>query len=222
MVAALSLACAIAIGQQVVSAGDGEKIKGLTIADLETSAPNRLGDSGAEIQVVEFFDLMCPHCKKTYLAAKKIMHDNPGRISWSFRHFPVNAGGVMFSKQAAVFAEIAADEGKFFPYVDAVFATDPREISTDLLLKMAVGVGIPRKMLQDRATDPKDAAILRVAADVAKSGELGLSLAPVIFIGKPGEQVKLYLSAGMVDALKEMGLKVELNNLESESDGHDH
>lgn len=240
LVVACGLGVAIFLGQQFTPNMNLAVLDGKKIADLQSKTPHRMGSDDAPVKIVEFFDLMCPHCERTYYTAKIVMDQNPNKISWDFRHFPVNAGGVKYSRQAALISEMAADEGKFFQYVDRVFKVDPRQINLDVLISLAGEIGISTSKIIDRLKDNKDPAYTRLAEDIELTGQLGLRIAPSIFVGKADSAVTIVNSASLEEVLKrQFGLSITmpditpmLTNIDlgggagggehSEGDGHNH
>jgi protein-disulfide isomerase len=99
--------------------------------------------------LVEYGDLQCPACKAFHDSLKEIEKDKnvKDNITLVYRHFPlVNVH--QFSMQAALTAEAAGNQGKFFEMVDKLYDTqedwskekDPtetfRKFAEDLKLDM--------------------------------------------------------------------------------------
>ncbi|MFA4936948.1 MAG: thioredoxin domain-containing protein [Patescibacteria group bacterium] len=81
-----------------------------------------LGDSNAQVTVVEYSDLECPYCKRFHPTRQQIMAEFPGQVRWVFRHFPLN-----FHANAQKEAEAAECAGKlggaekYWQFVDKIF-----------------------------------------------------------------------------------------------------
>ena len=79
-----------------------------------------LGHPGAPVTVVEYGDFECPNCKQAAPAVKLLLKRFAGRIQVAFRHFPLEEVHP-HALHAALAAEAAAAQGKFWPMHDLLF-----------------------------------------------------------------------------------------------------
>src|SRR5438876_2538568 len=79
-----------------------------------------LGASHAPVTVVEYGDFECPNCKQAAPAVKMLLHHFAGKLGFVFRHFPLE-GVHPHALQAALAAETAGGQGKFWPMHDLLF-----------------------------------------------------------------------------------------------------
>jgi protein-disulfide isomerase len=83
-----------------------------------------VGDSAARVHIVEFSDLECPFCAEAYARfhsdTSSIARRYKSSVSYTFVHFPLSMH--RFARPAARGAECARAAGRFFPFVQAVFA----------------------------------------------------------------------------------------------------
>ena len=71
----------------------------------------------ALVTVTEYADLQCPACRAAHGSLVKPMIAKYGtKIGYDFRHFPL--GGHRYAMEAAEASECAADQGKFWEFVD--------------------------------------------------------------------------------------------------------
>jgi protein-disulfide isomerase len=80
-----------------------------------------LGPATATVTIVEFSDFQCSFCKKFWaetLPNLKENHIKKGQARFSYRHFAILGN---FSEQAAMAAECAGEQGKFWEYHDKLF-----------------------------------------------------------------------------------------------------
>ncbi len=134
-----------------------------------------LGKSGPVIR--EFSDLECPYCKKFHLEAmpgilKRFV--DTGKARFSFRHFPL----VSIHPQAmpaAIAAECAAKQKKFFPFHDYLF-----EKGLDFLSAVdALSINV-----KDFQICRKDPNTQKPILEDMKIGEaLKVSGTPTVFVG---------------------------------------
>lgn len=95
-----------------------------------------LGNPDAQIKVVEYYDLECPHCKVFNTTMHQVMdyYGTSGKVAWVSRPFPLASIHSKAPKEAEA-AECAAEQGgdaTYFKYVDAVFEVTPSDNGLDL------------------------------------------------------------------------------------------
>ncbi|MGH9428162.1 MAG: DsbA family protein [Terriglobia bacterium] len=81
-----------------------------------------LGSSTAPVTIVEFADFQCSFCRKFWadtLPKLKESYVKQGPVRLVYRHFAILG---KFSAQAAMAADCAGEEGKFWEYHDQLFA----------------------------------------------------------------------------------------------------
>ena len=81
------------------------------------------GDKGAAIQITEFIDFECPACARGAEYLGRIMAEHPVGIRLELKYFPLPSHHHGFL--AARYAECAAQQGKFWPFHDALIARQP-------------------------------------------------------------------------------------------------
>ena len=83
-------------------------------------ADHLLGPSHAPVTVVEYGDFECPNCKQAAPAVKLLLQRFQGRVRFVYRHFPLEEVHP-HALHAALAAETAAAQGKFWPMHDLLF-----------------------------------------------------------------------------------------------------
>lgn len=94
-----------------------------------------LGSANAPVTIVEFSDFQCSFCKKFWadtLPKLKDTYIKQGKARFTYRHFAILG---KFSEQAAMAAECAGEQGKFWQYHDKLFANQGGLALTDAKLK---------------------------------------------------------------------------------------
>jgi protein-disulfide isomerase len=81
---------------------------------------HHLGTAQAPVTLVEYGDFECPNCKQAAPAVKLLLERFPGRVRLVWRHFPLEEVHP-HALQAALAAEAAAAQGKFWPMHDLLF-----------------------------------------------------------------------------------------------------
>jgi len=139
----------------------------------------RLGDADAPVVIVEFSDFQCPHCAdfhtNTFPALRSLYGE---RVRWYFvnRYFTQPHP---HAKAAAIAAECANRQGKFWEYADGVFRRQ-EELGPDVLDQIAGQLGLDRAAFDQCRADPAVAA--EVASDQAEGERLGVDGTPTFFV----------------------------------------
>jgi len=85
-----------------------------------SAVDHALGASHAPVTVVEYGDFECPNCKQAAPAVKLLLERFAGRVRLVYRHFPLEEVHP-HALHAALAAEVAAGQGKFWPMHDLLF-----------------------------------------------------------------------------------------------------
>src|SRR5262245_1375926 len=83
-------------------------------------ADHLLGSAHAPVQVVEYGDFACPHCRQAVSAVKLLLKHFEGKASFIFRHYPLE-GVHPHAELAAEASESAGEQGKFWEMHDLLF-----------------------------------------------------------------------------------------------------
>ena len=84
------------------------------------AADHVLGPVHAAVTVVEYGDFECPNCRQAAPAVKILLARFEGRVRFAYRHFPLE-GVHPHALQAALAAEAAGAQGRFWPMHDLLF-----------------------------------------------------------------------------------------------------
>jgi protein-disulfide isomerase/uncharacterized membrane protein len=157
------------------------------------AARNVRGSSDAPVTIVEFSDFECGHCATFHQSLEDVLHRLGSNVRVIFRHFPLDsacnpkvAASVHPSAcLAAVAAECAGEQGKFWQYHNLLFANQP-EIDRVSLIQNATRLGMDVARFAECLGSAD--ALARVRADAAEGGRLGIDSTPTIFIN--GRKIK--------------------------------
>lgn len=78
------------------------------------------GNPDAQVSLLEYSDFQCPACATFQPILDQIFADEGDRIKLEYRNFPLPIH--QYANQAAVAAEAAGQQGKFFEFHDLLFA----------------------------------------------------------------------------------------------------
>lgn len=145
------------------------------------------GDAQAPVMIVEFSDFECGHCANFHRSLDTVLRRSGQEIRVVFHHFPLDSEcnpkvSVRLHREAcaaAVSAECAGDQGKFWPYHDLLF-DNQQQLRRQSLIDYAtrLGLDVPRFTA---CLDDSD-AWARVTADIKEAAALGIDSTPTIFI----------------------------------------
>lgn len=138
------------------------------------------GSNKAKTTIVEYADFECAHCRAASSVVEELVKKRSD-IRVVFKHFPLSFHAM--AKKAAVAAEAAGQQGKFWPMHDALFATQDL-LSDELILGHAKALGLDVARFQKDLADP--AIIKRVDDSRAEGALFGIDATPAFFIeGRP-------------------------------------
>jgi protein-disulfide isomerase len=139
-------------------------------------APTK-GPETAPVTIVEFSEFQCPFCLKVSPIVKKIEEVYKGQVRTVWKHLPLSIH--QNAMDAALAAEAARNQGKFWEYHDKLFANQDR-LEVESLKQYA------HELQLDLARFEKDRLNLdnrkKVEADMAEARALGVSATPSFFI----------------------------------------
>lgn len=129
-------------GAQVPAASPTPKVVG-EFRPVDPAKDHIRGASNPVVTIIEYSDLECPFCKRFHETMKQVLTAYPDKVAWVYRHAPL----VQLHSKApaeANAAECASEQGKFWEFVDKVFAVTPANDGLDPaqipLLARQVGV----------------------------------------------------------------------------------
>jgi protein-disulfide isomerase len=151
---------------------------------LQNAAGPSRGNTNAPIQIVEFSDLQCPHCKAAQPIVEKLQTDFP-QVRFTFQQFPLPASLHPWALKAAQYADCAAqmNQDNFWKYVDAIFdAQGGIALATadDQLKELATAAGYDAAAIAQCAASPATDA--RVQKSLALGASLGVNQTPTVFV----------------------------------------
>lgn len=107
---------------------------------MATDDDPSLGPKAAKVVIVEFSDFQCPSCGQAYPVVKKIISDYGDRIRFVYRDFPLVDVHPQ-ALQAALAADCALEQGKFWEMHDKLFENQENLTEADLK-RYAVQLGL--------------------------------------------------------------------------------
>ncbi len=153
----------------------------------EVSGGHTKGQDDAPVSITEFSDFECGHCANAYRSLKQVLPRYHKDVQVRFHHFPLDSACNPAVKHtvhqyaclAAVAAECAAAQGRFWEYHDVLFENQSK-LDRDSLLEYAQRLGLDRAAFL--ACLQSDAPRQAIARDVAEGMRLGIESTPTLFL----------------------------------------
>jgi len=150
------------------------------------AADPRLGPADAPVRMVVFSDFQCPGCTRLSRTIPALAKLFDGKLQIIFKHFPLDSTCNPLVKKAlhpgachaALAAEAARDQGKFWAFHDALFM--PRSEGKVTLKSMAKHLGLDADRFE--AHGGSEGARAKVRADIDLGISLGVDGTPSVFI----------------------------------------
>lgn len=168
------------------------------------------GGTVAKVVVEEFGDFQCPACGQAYPVLKALAEQYGNRVQWKYYHFPLISIHP-FAFNAALAAECANDQGKFWEYHDTLFENQQKLGKGDLNT-YAGEVGLDTELF--KACLNSRAKTETVRGDLAFGDSRGVQSTPTIFLD--GERLHNYSS--LESRLQTLFAEEENSDEESEED----
>lgn len=174
------------------------------LSEDSSKVPHPLSNKNAVVRVVEYGDLQCPACKVAHDAVTKALLATYGKqIRFEFKHFPLRSIH-RFAMDAAQAAECAADQGKFWDYLDIAYAKQ-EDLSKEALYDWAKDL----KLNDDLFTRCLRSGIKKdtVLADYAEGLALKVQGTPTYFVDGKITPARELLQV-VAEAVKDVGTKL--------------
>ncbi len=153
-------------------------------------APHTLGSTDALVTLVEYSDFQCPACGQFQPAVEEILAEYGDKLHFEYKHFPLTQIHP-FAKPAAMAAEAAGQQGKFFEYASLLFknqatwskSATPSAFFTQYATELGLDV--------ERFTKQQQSSLLKdyVTSQFNEARGLGLTGTPSFYLN--GEKITI-------------------------------
>ncbi len=151
------------------------------------------GPEKAQLTLVEFGDYQCPSCGAYHPFVKEVLSRYPEKLRLEFHHYPLISIHPN-SMAAAMAAEAAGEQGRYWEMHDALFEHQPEWAESrnpePIFLALAQRIGLNENAFMQAWRSPQIQN--RVLEDVGRARALNIEAVPAFFIN--GEQVHIKLS----------------------------
>lgn len=141
--------------------------------DLVKTARHIEEDPGAEVTIIEFADFECGSCRRTYQGSLSKLLDDPKRpVRLVFRHFPLESEH-KFAVPAAIAAEAADRQGKFWPMYRQLFTRTAEEpLDIERIKDSAKLAGLDLVKFEKDVADPALKQLVKDDQKIAEDNKL--------------------------------------------------
>ena len=157
-----------------------------------TVTGNVEGNVDAAVTLVEYSDFQCPACSAFQPVLKQVLATYGDQIRFEYKHYPLPIHN--FAMQAAVAAEAAGQQGKFFEFHDVLFEKQ-KEWSVSatpnvLFITYAQDLGLDVETFKRH----QKSSLLRekVRSDMNDAKEKGLTGTPTFYLNGEKMEVKTF------------------------------
>ena len=170
------------------------------------------GDPNAPISLVEYSDYECPFCKRFHPTAKQLVDNNPGKVNWVYRYFPLqfhNPGAQKEAEAAECAAELGGNDA-FWRYTDTIYertTSNGKGFPIANLVPLAKEIGLDTDTFKTCLDSGKMAK--RVEQDLQNGAAAGVSGTPANILIKHATG-QVVVASG---ALPLVNLQTSLNGL---------
>lgn len=146
------------------------------------------GPGDAPIKVVEYSDFLCPFCRSLSEGFAAYLPQSAGRVAVYFKNYPLDTAcnenvRQMVHDGACWLARgglCAAEQNRFWPYHDRVFAGDQKPTSREQMQRLAAEAGLDMAALATCLERP--ATEERLKAQIREASAAGVNATPSVFI----------------------------------------
>ena len=136
------------------------------------------GPRDATVELVEYGDYECPHCKAAYPVVRLLQAEFDTSLRFAYRHFPLIEIHPL-AEPAAEAAEAAGAQGKFWQMHDLLFQYSP-ELDVADLLAMAAEIDVDIQRFADDLATRRH--LPRVREDIESGTTSGVRGTPTFFV----------------------------------------
>ena len=138
---------------------------------------NATGPKSAPVTIVEFSDFQCPYCRRAEESLVAVRKEYGDKIRTIYRDYPLPIHE--HAMKAAEAGRCAEEQGKFWPFHDAMFA-DQSKLDDSGLKATAAKLGLDTKKFNDCLDHDKYADAIK--QDQVYGTQLGVHGTPAFFI----------------------------------------
>lgn len=157
--------------------GFGKAAPAIERALVESKDDPSFGAAEPALTIVEFADFECPYSREVSTAVRTLAAKYKDRVKFVYRDYPLSDVHTQ-AFPAALAAECAAEQGKFWAFHDKLFANPDKMTYADLL-RYGEETGLETRQFERCLADERYKA--EVEADIAAGGAISIRGTPTFF-----------------------------------------
>ena len=146
-------------------------------AEMIPQGSHSRGATDSAVYLVEFSDFQCPACKTAKPIVDALVKEYQDKIVFAYRHFPLDQHP--FGKRAAIAAEAADKQGKFWEMYDALFV-DQENLSEEKIVEIAKTINLNEEQFKNDLNSSELAQ--KVEDDRLYGLRLGINSTPTFYL----------------------------------------
>jgi protein-disulfide isomerase len=155
------------------------RTRGLTLpAETATASDHVRGDPEAPVTLMEYGEFECVHCGRAYHSVKRVLANAGDTVRFVFRHF-ARDDVHPFSERAALAAEAAGAQGRFWDMHDLLFERQ-HQLEYDDLARHASEIGLDVERFNGDVMEREH--LQKVREHLAAGHMAGVTETPTFFI----------------------------------------
>jgi protein-disulfide isomerase len=148
------------------------------VYDVDVATAPAKGTASATVTVAEFSDFQCPFCLGVNATLRELEDKYKDRVRFVWKHLPL-VGIHPQAMGAALAAEAARNQGKFWEYHDKLFANQ-QNLEPGDLRRYGQELGLDIARFDKDREDPE--LKTKILDDMAQATSLGVKSTPTFFI----------------------------------------
>lgn len=153
------------------------------------------GNKDANVYLVEFSDFQCPACKAYQPTIKTIVDKYKDKLVFGYRHFPLDQHP--FAQKAALAAEAAGVQGKFWEMHDLLFENQEK-FSDSIFAELANQLNLDKEKFATASNDTKLKE--KIFADQTYGQKAGVDATPTFFLS--GKKLNLVSTNDLIQQIE--------------------
>ncbi len=180
-----------------------ERIKDLRPVSVERD--HILGNVNAPVTLVEYSDFECPFCKRFHPTVAQLLTNNPDKVRWVYRHFPLsfhNPGAQKQAEASECVAELGGNEA-FWQFTDLIYdrtKSNGKGFPLDQLQPLGEEIGIDGEAFSECMNSERMQA--RVQQDIDNGIAIGVSGTPMAVLLNNYSEAQVIAGAQPLEALQ--------------------
>lgn len=151
-------------------------------SNVEAGTGHKSGSDSAPVKIIEFSDFQCPACATVPAVLEEVTKNNPDKVQWIVRNFPLNQHA--HSREAAQAAEAAANQNQFWGMYNLLFENQQKWENADDVYTIYLSYAKQLKLDEGKFQQDYGSESVKklIQSDYDYGISLGLDSTPTFFV----------------------------------------